>query len=112
MSEDLTPKKIFEERIKGQVMSDPARAKQINAVYQFNITGDGGGTWTVDLTKPEVKSGAADSPGCTITVGDKDFVDLVTGKLNGQMAFMAGKLKVSGNMGLAMKLGQVLGQQK
>jgi putative sterol carrier protein len=38
-----------------------------------------------------------------------DFLDMVSGKLNGQMAFMTGKLKVEGDMMLAMQLGNVLG---
>jgi putative sterol carrier protein len=38
---------------------------------------------------------------------EKDFVDLMTGKINGQSAFMGGKLKIKGNMGMAMKLGSL-----
>ena len=33
--------------------------------------------------------------------------DMVTGKLSGQMAFMSGKLKLKGDMGLAMKIGSM-----
>jgi len=44
---------------------------------------------------------------------EKDFVDLMTGKINGQSAFMGGKLKIKGNMGMAMKLGNLSqGQSK
>ena len=105
---DTNPAQIFE-GIGNRLKANPEKAKAINAVYQFNITGDQGGTWTVDCANAEAKSGAATNPGCTITMGDKDFIDLVQGKLNGQMAFMSGKLKVAGNMALAMKLQQVLG---
>lgn len=105
---DLTPPLIFEE-IDKRVKSSPEKIRIINAVYQFNITGEHGGTWTVDCTAPEAKSGATSNPGCTITISARDFVDLFQGKLNGQLAFMSGKLKVGGNMALAMKLQQVLG---
>ncbi len=45
------------------------------------------------------------SADCTITMAEQDFVDLLlTGKLNGQQAFTQGKLKIAGNMALAMKL--------
>lgn len=109
---ELTPKAIFEEKIPEGIKKDPSKAKNVGAVYQFDITGQNGGTWTVDLKAepPQVRSGTAEQPGCTITMVDNDFVDLVTGKLNGQMAFMSGKIKIKGNMGLAMKLNQVIGK--
>jgi putative sterol carrier protein len=46
------------------------------------------------------------------TMQDQDFVDLITGKLNGQQAFVQGKLKIAGNMGLAMKLSLLSASQK
>jgi len=111
MAEEMTPKQIFEEKIAGQIKADPAKAKALNAIYQFDISGPNGGTWNVSLKgdNPGVAAGPATSPGCTITMSDKDFVDLVSGKLQGQTAFMSGKLKIKGDMSLAMKLQQVIG---
>lgn len=40
---------------------------------------------------------------CTITISDADMVALATGKLKGMQAFMSGKMKIKGNMGLAQK---------
>jgi putative sterol carrier protein len=106
---DLTCKDIFEKHIPERLKTKPDVGK-INSSYQFDLTGDNGGKWYVDLTKPggEVKEGQLDAPGVTITMTAKDFCDLVAGKLNGQMAFMQGKLKIKGDMSLALKLQQIL----
>jgi putative sterol carrier protein len=51
-----------------------------------------------------VTEGSAPSPNMTMTMAASDYVDMIAGKLNGQMAFMSGKLKIAGDMGLAMKM--------
>ena len=108
---DLTVKQIFEEKIAGELQSNPNKVAGINAIYQFNITGDNGANYWVDLTAEPYKVGAGtnDNPNCTITASDNDFTDMVAGKLNGQMAFMTGKLKIAGDMGLALKLQKLIG---
>ena len=52
----------------------------------------------------EVQMGTHASPNITITMKENDYLDMVNGKLNGQTAFMSGKLKIVGDMGLALKL--------
>ncbi|HLW69542.1 MAG TPA: SCP2 sterol-binding domain-containing protein [Candidatus Binataceae bacterium] len=81
-------------------------AKGLNAVYQFDLSGDGGGKWTVLINNEQcqVQSGAHASPNITLSMAANDYLDMVNGKLNGQMAFMTGKLKIAGDMGLALKL--------
>ena len=83
-----------------------AKAAGMTATYQFDITGEGGGKWYAKIENGALTAGEgeAENPNITLTVSDKDWVDIVTGKLNGQMAFMTGKLKIKGDMSLAMKL--------
>ncbi|MGF1510108.1 MAG: SCP2 sterol-binding domain-containing protein [Myxococcota bacterium] len=106
-----TAKEIFETKIADRLAGKPDIAKQVNNTYQFDLTGEDSGTWHIDLTKESghVGEGAIENPGVIITMAGSDFVDLVEGRLNGQMAFMQGKLKVKGDMSLALKLQQVLG---
>jgi putative sterol carrier protein len=108
---EMTAKSIMETDIPTVLKNHPELAKEINAVIHFNIIGDQGGTWTLDLTKASdwVAAGASGSPKMTITVSDQDFVKIRQKQLNAQMAAMQGKLKFKPmDMGLAMKLGKLL----
>ena len=107
---ELTAQKIFGEILPNK-LSDNESARSVGAVYVFDIGGDAGGTWTVDLTKDAdfVTEGASDNAQCTITMKEEDFVKLWEGKLPGPQAFMMNKLKIKGDMGLAMKLQNFLG---
>jgi putative sterol carrier protein len=81
-------------------------AKGLNAVYQFDLSGDGGGKWHVIINNDscQVNEGAAASPSITISMTAQDYLDMLSGKLNGQMAFMTGKLRIAGDMGLALRM--------
>jgi len=55
-----------------------------------------------------VTDGEGKNADCTINVGLDTFEKMVKGELDGTSAFMQGKLRVAGDMGLAMKLGPIL----
>jgi hypothetical protein len=105
-----TVKDVFERHIPAKLRAKPDVVAKINAIYQFNISGPGGGTWSVDCTQAggRIVPGPSASARCTVSATDQSFLDIVNGKLNAQMAFMSGKLKIQGDMGLAMKLQQIL----
>ena len=100
---------VFTE-MESRLEADSSKIQGMNAVYQFDLAGDGGGEKWVKLAdgNAEFGSGQAENPNITIAMAASDFLDLVDGKLDGTMAFMSGKLKVKGDMGLAMKLQNVL----
>jgi putative sterol carrier protein len=85
----------------------PDKAAGVNATIQYDITGDQGGTWNAVIKDGTctVTPGAAAAPSLTLSMLSQDWLDMVGGKLSGQMAFMSGKLKLKGDMGLAMKIG-------
>lgn len=97
----------FFEEVPSRVSSD--KVQGMNAVFQFNVTGDGGGEWNVKVADgaAQVAQGAAEAPSITLTASDADFLNIVKGELNGQTAFLTGKLKIQGDMTLAMKLASI-----
>lgn len=86
-----------------------SKAAGLNAVIQFRFTGEGGGDWAVSIKdqKVDVHEGAVEKPNLTLTMAAKDGLSLLTGKLDGTSAYMYGKLKIQGDMGLAMRFEQL-----
>jgi putative sterol carrier protein len=90
----------------------PERAQGLQAVIQYDITGPGGCTYHVDIAGGQCavrEGGAAATPNLTLTMGAQDWLDMLAGKLNGQVAFMSGKLKHEGDMSLLMRLPGLFG---
>jgi putative sterol carrier protein len=85
---------------------NPAAAAGLNKTFQWNITGDEAGVWAFKINngQGEVIPGGVEKPDVTFTISDTDWLAITEGKLDGMNAFMTGKLKVSGDMMLAMKL--------
>lgn len=100
--------KLFNEEIPAKIAANAEAAKQVGATFQMNITGDGGGEWFINLKDdPSIHAGNQNAD-CTITIATEDFQKLHENpQANGMQLFFAGKLKVSGNQMLAMKLQKI-----
>src|SRR5690349_19250728 len=98
-------KKLFNEELPSALEKNAEDAKGIGAKYQMNITGEG--EWFIDVSAsgPSCKSGTGEGADFTITNAADDFQKLVENpQANGMQLFFAGKLKVTGNQMMAMKL--------
>jgi putative sterol carrier protein len=85
------------------------KAAGANAIVQYDVSGEGGGTWHAVIKDGtcSVSDGPGPNPHLTVQIAAPDWLDMLAGKQSGQMLFMSGKLKVKGDMGLAMKLGSM-----
>jgi len=85
---------------------DQSKLAGMKATFQFVVNGDGGGEWNVVVAdgKAAIAAGKAENPSIVLTASTADWLALMNGDLNGQTAFLTGKLKIQGDMTLAMKL--------
>lgn len=106
----MTTKEVFSQKVASKLNENPEKSKSIGGIYEFNVPDAESSAWTIDLTKDAdfVTEGSSEKADVTITISESDLVDIIEKKLNPQMAFMSGKLKVKGNMGMALKLGNIL----
>jgi putative sterol carrier protein len=84
----------------------PEKVPGLDAVIQFKFSGAEAGDWfaTIKDDKCTLEQGTAPSPKMTLSADSADYIKIFTGEMDGMQAFMQGKLKLSGDLNLAMKL--------
>ncbi len=102
--EAATPRDFFEKILPQRFK--PEKAAGVDVIVQVSITGSDGGNWvaTVKDQKLDLKEGTHPTPSLSLEMADKDFVDLINGKLSAEKAFFTGKVHFKGNIALALKL--------
>lgn len=89
-----------------QSIFNSSAAAGLNKTFQFNISGDEAGKWALKVENQtcELIREGVEKPDITMSMLDKDWLSIAEGKLDAMNAFMTGKVKVSGDMMLAMRL--------
>ncbi len=84
----------------------PEKAAGVNTVIQYHLTGPEGGDWVVNIHDGQctVEPGTTPNPNLTLTADAQDYKDIITGKTNAMAAFMQGKVKLAGDLNMAMKM--------
>jgi putative sterol carrier protein len=93
----LTVEAVFEQ------MPNAFRADKaggVDVVFQYSISGEGGGDWQVVIKNGEcqVTSGKHEAPTTTIKMSADDFLAMISGSLNPMQAYTSGKLKIEGDL--------------
>src|SRR6266581_3934799 len=105
-AETSTPQQVFD----GMRQSfQAAKAKGVHARYQWELSGPNGGEWWIDVNDGTFKMGRGkiDNRSVTFVTGDKDWVAMSNGKLQGTWGYMTGRLKVRGSQAVARKLDEI-----
>jgi putative sterol carrier protein len=94
---DGSVKEVFEKMIDS---FQPEAAEGVQVIFQFNISGPGGGDWYTDIKDGQcaVEQGVASSPTTTLKISDEDFLKIVKGRLPAMQAYTSGKLKIEGDL--------------
>jgi putative sterol carrier protein len=92
-----------------QSLFNPAAAAGMNKTIQWNISGEQSGKWAFKIANQTCTliPGGVEKPDMTFHVADKDWLAIAEGKLDPMSAFTSGKVKVTGEMMLAMRIPQI-----
>lgn len=92
---DLLPSKL-----------DAEAAEDLSVIYQFDLSGPQGGQYYVQILDGvcRVRQGTHSEPHVTLAMSGEDCLGVLTGHLPGASVAMSGRLRISGDIGLAMQL--------
>lgn len=92
----------------------PEKAANLNATIQLELSGEGGGDWVLKIANGTiaVAPGRTSTPNLTLTMAATDYIALSRGEANPVNLFMAGKIKLQGDMTLAMKFPDMFDRNK
>lgn len=90
----------------------PDKAVGLSATIAFDLSGDNGGLFWITVMDGAADTGEGDVANASMTVkaNADDWHAVATGQMNAMQAFMTGKLKILGDMGLAMKMQTMFAQ--
>lgn len=85
---------------------DPDAADGLDVVYQFNLNGAEGGQYQLQIRDGacQVSEGVHPDPQVTLAMSGEDCLKVLNGQISGTMVAMTGRLRISGDMGLALQL--------
>jgi putative sterol carrier protein len=99
-----TPQEFFKNTLPARFK--PEKAKNMEVTVQVNLTGNNHSDWIITIKDQSIQSvqGTIAEPTLTLKTSEKDFLDLLNGKISVEKAFFSGKIDFKGNITTALKL--------
>jgi putative sterol carrier protein len=98
--------------IEAKLAAEPTTSAELGGACQLVLDGDGGGSWLLKFRgTPGVVDGAGEAD-CTLRLSAEDYLGLAEGRSDTRQLFFAGRLRVEGDLGLAIKVGAWLEPSK
>ena len=93
---------------------DPHAARGLNTVFQFQLSGEEGGNWHIEVKDGCCKAveGIHGLPTVTMKLSAENYVKLAQGDVNGMMLYLKGRMKIEGNRGSSIKLPKLFPKDK
>ncbi len=90
----------------------PEKATGVDAIILFDLSGDNGGQFWIKVADGSAETGVGEvgNPAMTLKASADDWFAVASGQMNPMQAFMTGKVKILGDMGLAMKMQTMFAQ--
>jgi putative sterol carrier protein len=108
MSQEMSADQVTPDMVVEQMPQflDASKAQGTNATIQFDLSGQNAGKWWVKIHDGTAESGKgeAESPNLTLLADSQDWTKIMLGQMDPTAAFMQGKLKIKGDMGLAIRM--------
>jgi hypothetical protein len=107
---EVCTRSFFEETVGRRLLAEVAQALPEDVTVAFLLSGPGGGDWQVARTRRGPRVGPL-QPGpkdCTVACSAAVFMGIVSGQIDARDAFLDGRLRLLGDIGLALRLQGVL----
>ncbi len=100
-----TARELFDERVASALRTKTAELARIGGAFAFDVSGPEGGVWTLDLNTSPPRLVAAIGPSqCKFSLTDSDLLEVVKNPSSAMQLYFTGKLKIDGDVTLAVKL--------
>ena len=106
MSSITSAKELFDQYIPQALAAHPESAREVDGIFCFKISGEGGGNWTIDLTTnpPQCIPSDTGNAQCSIEVSADDFKTMLDDGEAGMQLYFEGRLQIGGDPMLATRL--------